>query len=69
VASAALKIAPKIAAPTLWPRNRQNMTVPVTTPRCSQVTVDCGPTSVQTEMRPSPNPSTNVLTTGCHTCT
>ncbi len=44
------------------------MRVPVTTPRCSQFTVDCGPTTVHTAMSPSPNPSTNVLTTGCHTC-
>jgi hypothetical protein len=29
--------------------------------------VDCGPTTVHTESSPSPPPSTNVSTTGCHT--
>src|ERR1700722_5200925 len=43
------------------------MTVPVTTPRWPQPTVDCGPTMEATESRPSPPPSTKVSTTGCHT--
>src|ERR1039457_5242750 len=43
------------------------MMAPVTTPRWSHATVDCGPTTVHTDSKPSPKPSTNVLVTGIHT--
>ena len=62
-----LKIAPKRAAPRLWPRYRQNMTDPVTTPRWFQPTVDWTPTTVQTDNSPRPPPRTNVSAIGCQT--
>ena len=64
-----MKIAPKNAAPRVWPRYRQNIIEPVTTPRWLHPTVDCGPTTVHTDSSPSPMPSTNVSTTSTQTDT
>ena len=44
--SVALAIAPNTATPTALPRERQNMLVPVTTPRRCQPTTDCTATMV-----------------------
>lgn len=50
--------APKIATPIAEPIDRQNMFVPVTTPRSRQATVDCAAMSVGEATRPMPRPIT-----------
>ena len=54
-------MAPKIAAPTAEPIARQNMLVPVTTPRRSHPTTDWIATTVGEELSPRPIPVTNIV--------
>ena len=65
--SVAFAIAPNSAAPTALPIARQNMLVPVTTPRRSQPTTDCTATMVGEEDRPMPMPVRNIVAATSHT--
>ena len=54
----ALATAPSTAAPSALPRERENMLVPVTTPRRSQPTTDCTATTTGLDRKPRPTPTT-----------
>ena len=60
-------IAPNTATPTALPIDRENMFVPLTTPRRLQPTTDCTATITGVEVSPSPVPTTNVATATAQT--
>ena len=60
-------MAPNNAAPRAEPIARQNMLVPVTTPRRSQPTTDCTATTVGDEDSPIPSPVRNIVAATCQT--
>jgi hypothetical protein len=52
-----LKIEPMMVAPKLCPKLREKTLALVTTPRCSQPTMDCMPTKEEVDNSPKPAPN------------
>src|SRR5690554_3796291 len=51
----------------LWPKYRENILAPVTTPLCPHATVDCTPINKGVAIKPKPAPIINCMATSTHT--